>query len=230
MNQPRKKLNPPPERGGPVPPIEVVELTGTHDWGPNPPKGGALIPAGPPPDVVEAAAGERTREAVPRPANGAPAPDTTPAAGRTGAAAQGVAEAVERRSLAEEVRHEAERFRWVESQKAGRDLGEEAIRRWVHEHWANYIRTRWVEHLEGRTYWAELDQVDFGLLPRLAPGRAEVVSRIADRLKHGEENLAIIEWAAGERLPMDTVFQVLTALDVNGRRLRAFGRCHPHTN
>jgi hypothetical protein len=44
---------------------------------------------------------------------------------------------------------EALRYKWIESEKAGRDLGEAAIRRWVQDHWWGYLRARWVEHLQG---------------------------------------------------------------------------------
>ena len=61
---------------------------------------------------------------------------------------------------------EAQCFKWIESEKAGRDLGETAIRRWVKEHWWGYLRARWLEHLQGRRFWVELDRGDFGLLQR----------------------------------------------------------------
>src|SRR3954462_3928961 len=61
---------------------------------------------------------------------------------------------------------EAQRHKWIESEKAGRDLGEWAIRCWVREHWNGFLRERWLEHLQGRTFWIELDHDDFGLLQR----------------------------------------------------------------
>ena len=59
---------------------------------------------------------------------------------------------------------EAQRFKWIESEKAGKDLGESAIRSWVRHHWHGFLRERWLEHLQGRRYWIELDHDDFGLL------------------------------------------------------------------
>src|SRR4051812_36825629 len=52
---------------------------------------------------------------------------------------------------------EALRFRWIESEKPGHDLGEAAIRRWVRCHWRGYLRARWLEHLQGKRFWVELD-------------------------------------------------------------------------
>src|ERR1700756_2570567 len=65
---------------------------------------------------------------------------------------------------------EAQRHKWIESEKAGRDLGEWAIRCWVRKHWNGFLRERWLEHLQGWTYWIELDHDDYGLLQRAFKG------------------------------------------------------------
>jgi hypothetical protein len=114
---------------------------------------------------------------------------------------------------------EAQRFKWIESEKAGCDLGEAAIRRWVKEHWWGYLRARWLEHLQGRRFWVELDRGDFGLLLREFHDNTLLLDRILDRLKEGQENLDIIVWAANWHLPLDPVLQILEALDINSRRL-----------
>src|SRR5947208_16909220 len=61
---------------------------------------------------------------------------------------------------------EENRHRWIESEKAGYDLGEPVVRRWVQDHWTGYLRAKWVEHLQGKCFWTELDRGDFGLLQR----------------------------------------------------------------
>jgi len=114
---------------------------------------------------------------------------------------------------------EALRFKWIESEKAGRDLGEAAIRRWVQNHWWGYLRARWLEHLHGKRFWVELDRGDFGLLQRRFQDQALLLDRILDRLKAGQENLDIILWAQKWGIPMGPVFEILEALDINSRRL-----------
>ena len=57
---------------------------------------------------------------------------------------------MDRCSVYRESRDEAERHKWIESQHAGRDLGEVAIRQWVQQHWNGFLRARWLEHLEGK--------------------------------------------------------------------------------
>ncbi len=113
---------------------------------------------------------------------------------------------------------EAQRFKWIESEKAGRDLGETAIRSWIGQHWNGFLRHRWLEHLQGKTFWIELDQRDFGLLQR-AFCASRLIDPILELVKQGHENLDIILWALDRGLPMSEVREILEALDVNSRRI-----------
>ena len=126
---------------------------------------------------------------------------------------------VEMLSVYDEGEQEALRYKWIESEKAGRDLGETAIRRWVQQHWWGYLRERWLEHLHGRRFWVELDRGDFGLLQKKFHDESLLLDRILDRLKTGQENLDIIRWALDWGIPIPAVIQILEALDINSRRL-----------
>lgn len=122
-------------------------------------------------------------------------------------------------SVYKDCEEEAQRYKWIESEKAGRDLGESAICRWVRDHWGGYLRARWLEHLQGRRFWVELDRGDFGLLQRHFHDNTLLLDRILDRLKAGQENLDIICWAHDWGIPVEPVLQILEALDINSRRL-----------
>jgi hypothetical protein len=122
-------------------------------------------------------------------------------------------------SVYEDCEKEAERFKWIESEKAGCDLGEQAVRRWVREHWCGYLRARWLEHLHGKKFWKELDRGDFGLLQRCFHENALLLDRILDRLKAGQENLDVILWALDWGIPLTDVRAILQTLDINSRRL-----------
>ena len=126
---------------------------------------------------------------------------------------------MEKASVYVDGEQEALKFKWIESEKAGCDLGEEAIRRWVRDHWWGYLRARWLEHLQGRRFWVELDRGDFGLLGREFHDQAMLIDRILDRLKAGQENLQIINWAIEWHIPIEPVLQILLTLDINSRRL-----------
>ena len=122
-------------------------------------------------------------------------------------------------SIHEECLKEEASFKWIESEKAGMDLGDTATRRWVQIHWWGYLRARWLEHLQGKCFWIELDRGDFGLLPRLFKEHGQLLNDIIDRLKNGQENLDIILWAQDSRIILDPVRDILEKLDINSRRL-----------
>jgi hypothetical protein len=127
---------------------------------------------------------------------------------------------VDPKSVYTECIEEENRHKWIESQKAGYDLGEGCIRDWVKRHWTGYLRARWVEHLQGKQFWLELDRGDFGLLQREFIDQKDLLDTILDQLKSGKENLHVIFWAVSAGIPIDPVHEILKALDVNSRRLR----------
>jgi hypothetical protein len=129
------------------------------------------------------------------------------------------ADAQTQSSVYDECEREIERYKWIESEKAGRDLGEDAMRRWVKEHWWGYLRSRWLEHLQGRRFWKELDRGDFGLLQNRFHDSTLLLDRILDRIKAGQENLDIIGWALTWGIDTRSLIEILEALDINSRRL-----------
>ena len=126
---------------------------------------------------------------------------------------------MQRLSLYEEGRREAERHKWIESQKRGRDLGIAALVDWFHRHWPRYCRFKCVAHLSGNELWVEFGDSDFGLLDALARQDDLLLDRILDRVRNGKENLDLILWAREWGLPMDRVIQVLTDLNLNRAHL-----------
>ena len=128
-------------------------------------------------------------------------------------------EKIERSSVFDDCEREVQKFKWIESEKAGCDQGEEAIRRWVKYHWSGFLRAKWLEHLQGRRFWVELDRGDYGLLLKEFTGNALLLDRILDRIKAGQENLQIVLWAQEWGMPMEPVLDILQALDINSRRL-----------
>lgn len=109
--------------------------------------------------------------------------------------------------------------RWIQSEKAGRDLGEACVRKWVLEHWDGFLRARWMEHLQGKAYWMELDCIDFGLLTSEFKDDEQLLDRILERMKEGKENLDVIKWALEWGLPVERVVHILERLNVNSSRL-----------
>src|SRR5437764_483458 len=116
-------------------------------------------------------------------------------------------------SIYTEAEQEALRFKWIESERAGHDVGEAALRRWIQSHWWGYLRARWLEHLQGKRYWVELDRGDFGLLASRFREHALLLDRLLDRLKAGQQNLDILLWASDWGIPLGPVQEILEALD-----------------
>jgi hypothetical protein len=115
---------------------------------------------------------------------------------------------------------EAQRHKWIESQRAGRDLGDEALHAWVKLHWNGFLRARWLEHLEGKMFWQELDRGDFALFQwRFDDQQRPLLNQIVDRLKAAKENLDLILWARENGIPMHEVIDILFIIDINSRRL-----------
>lgn len=114
---------------------------------------------------------------------------------------------------------EAEAHKWIESEKAGRDLGEAAIHDWSHKHFRRWCRDRWIEHLAGERYWIELDNTDFGLLRREFHPNTSLVHAIVQRIKAGGENLDILNWVMESGQCLCDALEILCLLDINARRI-----------
>ena len=114
---------------------------------------------------------------------------------------------------------EAERHKWLESEKAGCDLGKEALQDWSRLYWWKWCRDRWIEHLNGERFWSELGEEDYGLLRKGFHTNAVLVACIVERIKEGGENLDIIRWVLDQKESLDQALEILTCLDINSRRL-----------
>ena len=136
------------------------------------------------------------------------------------------------KSLHNECRRHEDEHKWIVSQRAGHDLGEKAIEEWVRNHWHGYLRARWVEHLQGKCFWIELEQCEYGLLRREFYDEKPLLDEIMGRLARGEENLLIILWAVDQGFSaayVERIIRILTSLDVNSSRLLHRSQVPPET-
>lgn len=122
-------------------------------------------------------------------------------------------------SVYAQARDEALKFKWTESEKAKRDLGEFALGLWACKYWRPFLRWRWLEHLEGKRFCAEFNADQFGLLQRPITSDHMMLGQIVDMLKMGWENLEILLWAVDSKIPCATVHEILTKLRVNDTHL-----------
>ena len=125
---------------------------------------------------------------------------------------------IAKRSVYDQGEREALEYKWIVSERSGYDHGHDAIRNWVREHWNGFLRHRWMQHLQGTTFWIELDHDDFGLLKREFQNSA-LINEVLWRFKDGWENLDVLCWAHEEGIGRDEIIPVLAMLNINGRRL-----------
>ncbi len=114
---------------------------------------------------------------------------------------------------------EAHRHKWIESEKAGYDLGDKAIEAWYSEFWRGFCRECYIEHLGGKTFWTELDSGDFGLLRHQFHDNMNLVEQIVEIFKKGGENLDVVQFAISNNLDIQEVLDLLKVLDINARRI-----------
>ena len=122
-------------------------------------------------------------------------------------------------SLYEEAHFEAERHKWIESERQGRDLGDLAIRDWYCRFWPRYCRHKRLEHIRGMKRFREFGDEAFGCLYSLIVMGDLLTDRILDRVDFGYENLCIINWAMEWGLDTARVLDILAQIDVNRARL-----------
>ena len=122
-------------------------------------------------------------------------------------------------NLFEEASKEAYRHKWIESERAGHDLGDGAIEDWYRRFWNKFVRERWIQHIRGEVFWPELDNSDFGIVKMEFNDCQEELEEILVILEKGGENLDIIQWAIETKDDMSTVMQILGRLDLNSHRL-----------
>jgi hypothetical protein len=122
-------------------------------------------------------------------------------------------------SLYEEGLREAERHKWIESQKRGRDLGVWALTDWYRRYWPLFCRLKCLEHLAGSRSWREFAPEDFGLVGKLIRDEDLLLEMILDRAQAGMENLAILVWAQEWGLPVRRVIYILEQLNLNRAQL-----------
>ncbi len=116
-----------------------------------------------------------------------------------------------------------DRHKWIESQKAGRDLGRAAVEDWLERYWKGWTRSKLVEHLYGWRCWGAFDEGDFGLLNRTSVEHHvthSVLEHVATILAQGGENLDVISWALSLDQQLDEILWLLDRIDINAKRRR----------
>jgi hypothetical protein len=126
-------------------------------------------------------------------------------------------------SILPHAREEIDRHKWIESEKARRDLGQKAVEDWLRRFWWRFCRWRRLEHIEGQRCWREFNDLDFAILRRISMERG-LLESIMNRMKgdgtHIHDNLEIILWALDQgEIQYQRVEEFLLLIDINSARL-----------
>lgn len=129
-------------------------------------------------------------------------------------------------SIVPHAREEIQRHKWIESEKARRDLGYKAVEDWLAKFWWRFCRWRRLEHIEGHRCWREFNQLDYDILSRSSRDKQirELLDAIMKRMKGDgnkiHDNLEIIVWAIeNQEIQYQRVEEFLLLIDINSARL-----------
>ena len=118
---------------------------------------------------------------------------------------------------------EIERHKWIESEKAKRDVGQAAVADWLKRFWWKFCRWRRIEHVEGVHRWYEFAHEDFAKLVRPILENDRLVLVIIEMMKADRRrvinDLEAIEWARDAGVPMERVIKILLDIHINVARL-----------
>ena len=123
----------------------------------------------------------------------------------------------------EEAEQAIQEYKWIQSERAGRDLGADAELDWVQRNWTTFCRARLVRHLRGEVHFEEFGADCFGVLSGRFGELKGLLDLVLERLQQGAENLDLIRWGNQQQLPINQLVEVLVAADINRHRL------HPPT-
>ena len=118
---------------------------------------------------------------------------------------------------------EIQRHKWIESEKARRDVGQAAVSDWLKRFWWRFCRWRRIEHIEGVRRWYEFSHEDFAKILRPILENDRLVLVIVELMKTDARrvvsDLEVIEWAHDAGVPMDRVIEILSEIHINVARL-----------
>tara|TARA_R110002020_G_scaffold387992_1_gene598699 strand:- start:499 stop:975 length:477 start_codon:yes stop_codon:yes gene_type:complete len=121
-------------------------------------------------------------------------------------------------SLHQEGAREADRYKWIESEKRGHDVGWHAVNDWYRKHWLRYCREKRIEHVMGQRRWEEFSDNPSSYVLELIQSNDLLFERVLDRLICDWENLDIIAWGVNWGICTKRIISILEELDINSAR------------
>jgi hypothetical protein len=126
------------------------------------------------------------------------------------------------RSVYADARREAEKHKWLESERKGCDVGQQAIEDWYRQFWSKYCRARRLEHLAGEQQWVEFAEHEFGRMFQSILDGNVLLQDLIERFEDGWENLHFTVWVHDQRKSrqeIDEIIGLLEIININITRL-----------
>lgn len=114
---------------------------------------------------------------------------------------------------------EARRYKWDQSKKAGKDLGQKEVSNWFKKHFSSWYRDQWVKHMYGENFWKEFGEKQFNIVKNNSIPNHDLLSQIIESVNNYGENLGIIIWASKTNQKMQDVLHLLKLLNINDQRI-----------
>src|SRR6058998_287686 len=87
-------------------------------------------------------------------------------------------------SVYDQARKAVQEHKWLESEKAGRDLGHAAVWEWTKSYWLRFYRWRFLQHLRGDIFWQEFATESFGLVNGRLWAPPKLLDEILDHVRN----------------------------------------------
>lgn len=113
---------------------------------------------------------------------------------------------------------EARNYKWCQSQKVGKDLGQKGVADWFKKHFSSWYRDQWVNHMYGKNFWEEFGEKEYNIAKSESAPCKKLFTEIIESVSRYGENLGIIMWASNTGQNMSEVLQLLKMVDINNRR------------
>jgi hypothetical protein len=118
-------------------------------------------------------------------------------------------------SLYEAAFEEADRHKWLVSERLKRDAGLTALSEWWLHYWPRFCRHRRIEHLLGAIKWREFEEDAYGRFRNQMQIGDPLVTAILTRVGEGWENLDFTCWMHDTGLPSEPVLEILEVVNIN---------------
>jgi hypothetical protein len=128
-------------------------------------------------------------------------------------------DAAPQRSLYDDARMEADKFKWLESELRRHDVGGWGHQEWTRRHWHDFLRGKRLEHLFGIRRYREFEPQTFGVLAEWTLKHSDAIDFIVEHfLRKRWENLHFLCIGDSSGCPRDVMLQLLELIGINSLR------------